>query len=247
MKRRSLEDLANWIGIPCVAVYVYSMLIFPWIDGRGSWTHVHAVWDKWQTFNAALIAFLASLIALNISRINSDKQRQRDFLASRAFLPAAFSELTGYFKTSAASLERIWEEGVVGVGTPAAPSVYRDIFKECIRHANPEVGEYLTSILVKLQVHEARLEDTIRGSRSADKYALISYLYELGFLKVLVDKQFEFARGEKPFDETPLSWDDFKNAYGVLDLHLEDFAVDEKWNLKAVTERAVERRNKQDR
>lgn len=244
MNRRSLEDLANWIGIPCVALYVYSMLIYPWIDGNGNWAHVHAVWDKWQTFNAGLIAFVASLIALNISRINNDRQRERDFLASRAFLPAAFSELTSYFKTSATLLTQVWEDGVQGVATPTPPSDYRDIFKECIRHAAPGVGEYLTTILVKLQVHQARMEDIIDGSNVADRYALISYLFQLGFLKVLVDKQFQFARGEDPFDESPLAWADFKNAYGLLDLHIEEFEADDKWNLKAVTQRAIERMNK---
>jgi len=246
MNKSNLEDWANWVGIPGVALYVCSMLIYPWVEGQGSWAHVHEVWDKWQTFNAAALAFLASLIALNLSRIKDEKQRERDFLASKAFLPSAFSELSVYFKSSASILAHIWESGVAGIVAPTPPSAYRDAFKDCIRHATPEGGEHLTAILVKLQIHEARLGDAARSASAADKYALISYLFALGELKVLVDKQYEFARGEAPFDGIPASWDDFKNAYGILDLHLEDYEVDEKWTLKAVTQRALERRDKQD-
>lgn len=244
MNKKNLEDVVNWLGIPSVALYVYSMLIHPWIDGHGSWVHVQAVWDKWQTFNAALLAFLASLVALNISRIKEEKQRERDFLASKAFLPAAFSELSLYFKASATTLERIWETGVAGVVAPAPPNVYRDVFKDCIRHATPEIGEYLADILVKLQIHEARLENTTQGTLAADRHTLISYLYSLGHLKVLIDKQYEFARGDAQFDRIAANWDDFRNAYSILGLHLEDYEIDERWTLKAVTERAIERRGK---
>lgn len=242
MKNFDLERLANWIGIPGLSLYVWSMLLYPWIKGQGDWKHVQAVWDQWQTLNAALIAFAASLIALNISRVAAEKQRAREFSASRAFLPAAFSELSLYFNESAVALSSLWNAEPGSVVAPTPPSSYRDVFKDCIRHATPQVGAYLASVLVNLQIHEARIRDAAASGAPADKHALISYLYSLGNLKVAVDKQYGFARGESSFDELPATWEDFRNAYGILELHLEHFEVDEMRTLKSFTERALARR-----
>ncbi|OOF32629.1 hypothetical protein BZJ21_15105 [Salinivibrio costicola subsp. alcaliphilus] len=63
-----------------------------------------------------------------------------------------------------------------------------------------------------------------------------SYLYRLGELQALVGRLFNYSRGIEKFDDSPLSWDDFKNAYGNLDLWIEE--IDD---LKGFTKRAIVR------
>lgn len=241
---KSLEDWANKIGIPGGVLYFVSMFIYPAFISGGKWSHVHAVWETWQTFNAAMLAFLASLIALNISRVKEENQRKREFFAARAFLPAAFNALSTYFRQSASYLAKCWDKDLNR--TAPAPSVdYRQVFADCIRHATPEVGQYLSDLLGKLQIHEARLEDMSEGGTSGDQYNLIAYLYSLGDMKVLVNKQYQFARGKEPFNQTPAQWSDFENAYRNLELEIPEYEMDERMTLEAFTKRAIERRTKQ--
>lgn len=236
LKEIRWENYANKLGVPIILAYFYSMFVHPAIEGMWSWKHIHAVWENWQTLNSAFIAFAASLIALNINRVQEDKQRRRNFIAAKAFLPEAFSKLSRYLKSSSEFLKTSWSMGSVDLAIPQADGSYREVFRECIRYAPPIVGAYLTSILVKLQVHEARLEDvpSLRG-RASDKQALLAYMYQVAVLKVLLDKQFDFARSEGLFDTTPETWDDFKNAYLALKLHPENYEINEKLTLKSMT------------
>jgi hypothetical protein len=189
-----------------------------------------------------VLAFVASLIALNISRIREEKQRQRDFLASRAFLPAAFSELSTYFSASANFLSAVWVSGSTGASAPAQVGTYRSVFLDCIRHSTPEVGEYLSEILVQLQVHESRLDELSHDrSLASDRHTLVSYMLGLGKLKVLVDRQYDFARGRQAFDALPATLEDFQNAYRILNLHQGDYVVSENFSLQSVTVRYVAR------
>lgn len=234
----------NLVGIPMIALYVVCMFFHPWKSSGWDWTHVHAVWDDWQTLNAAMLAFVASLIALNISRIKDEKQRERDFSASRAFLPAAFSELTGYFSECAHFLDTAWNSGTQNIAAPPPAQAYREVFRDCIRHATPEVGAYLASILVELQIHESRLHELEnRQHRVSDRYSLLSYMLALGKLKVLVDRQYEFARGRDSFNPLPAVFEDFRNAYSIMNLHVEDYQASATFTLRGVTERHVARAN----
>lgn len=245
---KPLKNIAfhvNRIGIPCVAVYVYSMLIHPWIVSGFSWRHVHAVWDNWQTFNAALLAFFASWIALNIARARDERQRQRDshqqareYFATSALLPAAFSDLNAYFKASAAVLNHLWEEVEPKPKAPEPASFYRGIFQNCIRHADANIARYLKQILVDLQIHEARLDSITSSGVVADRHSLIVYAYALAKLKVAVDKQYSFARDEKDFDESSPVWDDFKSAYSILNIDRDDYVVAE-FNLTEFTVKRI--------
>lgn len=234
-------------------IYFICMFIFPWVDGRFEWAHVQNVWDRWQSLNVAMLAFVSSITAFNISKFNAEKQREREFLASKAFLPAALSELVSYFKASASVLQAGWKsepDNGRNYEVPALPQEYKVVFASCIRHAEPSVGDYLSVILVRLQVHDARLRGYIDqqgndGHFNPDKYNLITYFYRLGELQALVSKLFEFARNTENFDSTPLDWESFRNAYGNLDVEFEDIRIDNNINLEGVTKRAIERNEKQ--
>lgn len=249
LKPDTLVNLLNFVGLPGAILYAFCMLVWPWISGCGDWGYVQGVWDRWQSLNVGMLAFVSSITAFNISRYNADKQRQRDFLASKAFLPAALSELVSYFKASARVFKAGWEserDGTPDLDVPDLPREYKSVFAECIRHAEPSVGDYLSRILVRLQVHDARLKSYVEQLRdeewrNPDRYNLITYFYRLGELQALVNKLFDFARNIGGFDATPLVWEDFRNAYANLDIWLEEIEIDEKMNLEAFTKRAIAR------
>ncbi len=247
-----LVDVTNYAGWPFLFIYGFSMFIWPWFAGDWSWRHVQEVWDRWQTLNAGSLAFLASLIAFNIARFNEDRQREREFVAAKAFLPSTLSGLMEYCSQSASILCSLWEQPA-GTGAamehPELPRDYREVFSNCIRHADPVVGSYLARILVLLQVHNARLRDAINDAlaqnhSAVDRHTLIAYLLRLGELYARVGNLFSFARGEEDFQDRHLTWEDFRNAYSILDIEIDDFVIDHNMTLEAFTKRWIARQEK---
>lgn len=244
----------NWVGIPVVILYLVGMFAYPWIAGYGSWIHVQDVWERWQAFNVGMLAFVASLVAFNMSRYNAEMQRQRDFLAAKAFLPAALSALIKYFKGAASTLVFAWSEREGGGPErqwPELPEDYKEVFGQCIRYAATEVGHRMAYILARLQVHDARLRDItgqlhMSAHYRPDRASLIAYLYRLGELQAQVNKLFDFARGEGKFDPDPLAWEDYRNAYSNLDIRIADILIDEQMSLEAFTKRAIAREDRGD-
>lgn len=249
VKPETLVTVLNVLGIPAVLTYVVSMFVYPWIASGWDWQQVQTVWGRWQSLNVGMLAFTSSLTAFNISRFNAEKQREREFRASKAFLPDALSELSSYLASSAAVFKAGWEAKrgeEIGVAVPMPPPGFRDVFRECIRYAEPDVGDFLARMLVRLQVHSARLEVYVAQQRddtwvSPDKLNIIYYLYRLGELQAMVNKLFPYARSMAAFDSDALDWEDFNNAYGNLDVWVDEYYIDGQSNLEAVTKRSLER------
>ncbi len=242
-----LIDTLNWIGPPIIVIYFFSMFAYPWLENNGDWTLVQNVWDRWQSLNVGMLAFISSLIAFNIARYNAEKQRKRDFSAAKAFLPAALAELCEYLKSSANIFIQGWEiddDNVTTVETPNMPVGYKDVFQNCIRYAEDDVGDYLAYILMRLQIHNSRLSDYVnnlgRPDRlNPDRHNLFSYLFRLGELQALIGKLFKFARNEESFKYHSLEWEDYSNAYGNLEIWYSDFKINETMNLEDLTKRAI--------
>lgn len=243
------DRLLNFVGLPLLAAYGFSMLVYPWFTQGTSWAYVQEVWDRWQTLNAGALAFLASVVAFNIARFNSEEQRERDFLASKAFLPSTLSSLMGYCNECARVFEALWQtEAQRRTPMPyvSPPDGYREVFSNCIRHASPEVGAYLVRILVLMQVHDARLRDAVRlepggSQRFADRHALLAYVMRLGELYALLGGLFGFARSEESFRSKELSWDELQSAHRIMDIDIDDLYIDDKMNLEAFSIRWLER------
>lgn len=253
LKPDRLVGALNWLGLPAAALYVICMFAFPCFNGRGDWGYVQDVWDRWQSLNVGMLAFISSITVFNISRFNANKQRERDFLASKAFLPAALSELIFYFKDSASVFKICWDstdKSKPSFKIPVLPKEYKEVFGHCIRHAEPDVGDYLSRMLVWLQIHDSRLRNYIEQSANAnyfnpDKQNLIECFYLLGELQALLNKLFEFARNMGEFDSKPLKWEDFLNAYKNLDIWVGEIRIDDKMNLEAFTKLIIARNERQ--
>lgn len=229
-----LESIFRWgkyFAGALFVLYFASMVVCPWLTSNGDWTYVQQVWDRWQALNVGVLALISSVVVFYATRYSAEKQRAREFMASKAFLPAALSELTQYFKQSAKVLTACWDEypqAPAELDTPVLPAGYEKIFGDCIRHADPRVGDYLSRILRQLQVHDARIKGFVatydEGSGEITvPQNIISYLYRLAQLQAWVNKLFAFARSLQEFDDTPLVWSDYANAYGNLDIWPRDF------------------------
>jgi hypothetical protein len=74
LKPDALVNLLNFVGLLAASLYAFCMLIWPWIAGCGDWGYVQNVWNRWQSLNVGMLAFISSITAFNISRYNAEKQ-----------------------------------------------------------------------------------------------------------------------------------------------------------------------------
>lgn len=235
--------IVNWFGVPIFLIYIFSMFVYPWFCDGAKWACVQNTWDRWQGLNVGVLAFASSIIAFSISRYNAQKQKERDFLAAKAFLPNSLSELCDYFSACASLLEEAWRLGGEDrskLVVPELPESYKEVFGNCIRYSESDVGDYLTNILVNLQINHSRLKAFSDRLSASDKINIITYVYRLGELQALVNRLFPYARNMQKFDAGHLEWEDFRNAYSNFFTFYEDFSVDEKNNLVSLTLRKIE-------
>jgi hypothetical protein len=183
-----------------------------------------------------MLAFMASVIALNMSRVNEEKQRSRNFIAARALLPEALSELNSYLENCVPLIHEflamvnkndVVEAKRLKCNLPSLPSSCKDVFKSCISHAEDDVGNYLALILNHLQVNQARLEHSVSNSHNGEsstilvKINILDHIYDLARLKVLIDNLYTFARGEEVFKENKVSLAMINQAYRQLRFFVE--------------------------
>lgn len=243
-----LITLLRWPVAAFSVIYLLCMIVAPWGIGDWCWSYVQDVWDRWQGVNVGILAFAASFIAFEITRYKESRQRKREFLAARAFLPEALSELSVYLKNSAEVHMAAWNNSPQ-VTFPSVPSQYKEVFANCIRHADSDTGEQLSAllseILMWLQVHVARLESFIKNpahTAGMKKINTLDGLRLVGELQARVNKLFDFARGIGELDSRPLAWEDYRTAYLNLDLRIEDLIVG-GFSLESKTKRHIERSN----
>jgi hypothetical protein len=229
-----LESIFRWgkyVAGALFVLYFASMVVWPVAANGGDWTYVQQVWDRWQALNVGVLALISSVVVFYATRYSAETQRAREFMASKAFLPAALSDLSQYFEESARVLTACWDEyprAPANLHVPILPVGYEKIFGDCIRHADPKVGDYLSRILRQLQVHDARLKGYVAtydedSDEMGIRLNIISYLYRVAQLQAWVNKLFPFARSLQRFDDTPLVWPDYANAYSNLNIWPEEF------------------------
>lgn len=239
----------NWIGWPMIAAYWVSMFVIPIIELRGNWQEIQNVWDRWQGLNVGMLAFLSSLLVFNVSRHLAEETRRRNFWAARSFLPEALSELSGYCRSSMAVFVEAYRRAAdpqdrcnspLAIEKPNLPEGYRKVFSDCIAVAEPDVAQRLSYILMRLQVHHARLNSLFNAftddNTVVTKEIIKSYLYRIGEIHALINKTFEFSRGLSELDKSPLVWEDYRNAFHNGDVWVEDYE-----DLQGFVERAIAR------
>lgn len=227
--------------------------LFAFFTGKEDWEYIQSIWHNWQSINVGAFAFISSLIAFNMSRANAEKQRAREFVAARAFLPEALSELTSYFRSCTPLLKEAWRRASdkddecktsLKESLHQLPLEYKEIFSRCIVSSESDVGDYLAYILTQLQIHHSRLQslesDFSENSNMVQFHRNIeSYMYCLGELQALVNRMFNFARGLEKFNGEPLKIDELTSAYLGLGITVDNFG-----DLSGFTQRTVARNSK---
>lgn len=230
LNTESLIRVTNIISAASFLAYVFGMFIFPVWNSAGDWNYIQRVWYSWQALNVGMLAFASSLIAFNISRYNANKQTEREFIASKAFLPQALSLLCNYLEISGKvvieaadrSRDRKKRAKVFASVVPVLPDYHVEVFKNCIKHAPPEVGKYLAKILRLLQIHHSRIETM--PTEVGTNYAYYkSCLYSLAELQFLVNGLFDFARDESDFKVAVYKWEQFAAIYRLYRMDLDNY------------------------
>lgn len=249
------KSLVNYLFYLIVVIYVYSMIIHPWIVTDFNWNQVQSIWDRWQGFNVGMLAFISSVIAFGIAKFNNESQRKREFLSARAFLPDALSELTDYLKTSGQYLNGLNKKYnillVANNPCPTLPDGYKKVFENCIKHANPEIGNYLANILSKLQVFDARIRpkqtptfNHVNYVRTPNDYELIGHIFDLGELACFIFKAFSIGRGCDTSLEYP-DWEYFVSTYNEIDIFPENYVIqDSDFSLEWKTKQKIKENSK---
>lgn len=208
------------------------MVITPFF--AGDWHYVQTVWERWQALNVGIVALVGSLIALNISAYLANNQREREFRAARAHLPSALGQLNNYTKLSAVYYKKAWrslnEKTTFNESPPDEPENYQQVFTECIRHAPPNVGDWLAKIIKDLQTHSVLMTKLRSDFENPSlpvltRYNLIGYTYELGRLQALINRLSSFAKGEDNFVGGSITQKDFELAHSVIGINIDSFSA----------------------
>ncbi|MGI2029728.1 hypothetical protein [Endozoicomonas acroporae] len=235
MISEKLISIATKIIFVIIPIYFISMIFYPFWKGGFDWKYVHSVWYTWQALNVGVLAFLSSFIAFSINRYSIEKQRMRDFIAERALLPHAVSELCSYLEQSFQSIFEGYNRCCRGMAERKIPLTSEKVnipetailsFQSCIRVAEPDVAEYLAKILNELQVCNSRIENmylSFNGKsplvNTSDNF--LAYMIDVAVLRAKLDKIFDYARGERKFESSKITSKNLQTSFREMGLNLE--------------------------
>ena len=202
-----------WIAcITLFTIYIFCMVLVPTFSNwnqEHTWYEVQKVWDRWQTFNASMIALLASAIAIYSTIYKDRAEKKRNFIAERAYLPHALSDFFRYIQDCAKIYVNILDQLLDNkdinllseVKIPGSPPTLTgdsmQAVKSCIKYAEDNGAQRLTKILQELQVANSRvigyfppLDGQLVSHRS-----ILHEIYYLASVLDLIHNTFDFARG----------------------------------------------------
>lgn len=240
-----------------IIAYLYSMFLHPLAVSGFDWKYLRSTLHSWQTLNASIIAFLASVLLLigAMEQVNSQKdtlayQKERDqrlddsvYLARKAFLASALSALSRYTTKVGLMLNRslVSRRNNATVASypdqigplPALGLDYIPVFKElmCCSATPLKVTEWLTEVLLKLQVQQSRLEifysELMRSRRSDQIFyiELVSQACDLIELRALINRVYEYARNESELNDDPLTIDELTTACLNVEIQPETYCL----------------------
>lgn len=218
----------------CSLIYIFSMLVYPWIHG-GGWLYVQGVWARWEPFNAAMLAFISSVLALSISRIKDERQRERNFLAARAFLAESLSDITKHLMSCARTLDSWWTAPAhtLLVYQPYVSTSYKTVFQNCILYAEPRIAGHLSNILSWLQIFDSRMSEFVSKNPSGSlgtlrRVELFEHFLLLGILQAYINKLFSLSRGFN-FHDSFISLDDLYTAFFSLKIFPENIYIEDSF------------------
>ncbi len=224
-----------WLSL---ALYLFSMIVFPIFEYFKSGQSAFDVWSRWQSLNVGVLAFAASIIALNINHINNiEKQKQiqqnrnQKLKATLALLPLELSRLTSFYKTCIESyLEALNQLGGKTITknrdslkTPLTtiPSSITPVFKECIEFSLDGIDDLLKDILSKTQINFARLINLYERFEGKDKIifgpsSLHNEMFLIAKTETNILRLLQFVRGKEELNLSPVSEKEVHSGFNQL-------------------------------
>lgn len=246
---------SKWLEASAIGTFL-SWFIFaalvPVFTHINDWDGLQDVWDRWQTLNTGMLAFLASFLALSSARVGNVMAARRNFRATIPALTHTLSTLYDYSKISLTLIGRAYPNlariraGLEDDELPVVKESELDSLKDIVRYAPSNISDFVSRLIIELQVFDARIRgmERDRYREAADLARLTGLYYVLSFatVKARLNYLFGFARGElKVFDEA-LTYDQIVEALPIGCRTAEDVNLpQDQW--RNMINRTVERAN----
>ncbi len=218
-----------------ILIYFYSMVLQPLIISDFDYKFLMETWHIWQSWNAAVLAFLSAILIFS-TRINIERHRRKNSArAARAFLSHPISMLTKTCISNSDNLftlvkhfNRKYEKWENPKNT--APKFswspfgenFFPYFKESIKLEDGDLSPELSEILSWMQILEARyevLKERLEIRTETNGYSHITamdinqYFIDTVCLKFRLERIFNYARGiSKEFSQSDITIDNLQGA-----------------------------------
>jgi hypothetical protein len=229
-----IKKAAAYLVLLIFITYVCMMLIIPMYDGNFSWYYLQTVWSKWQTFNAAMIAFTSSIIALyvvryrekkniEIKKLNDKNELERNLFLSKALLPDALSELHELCENYYGLLEcsiNISDDELYNYIEGEIPSIPKWIIlslKECMTFSKMEDAIYIARLLSELQIVVSRLKSIhVTKNKKSEIISSVTtierHILSLSSILSKLNRLFPYARMESELDKSNITTQELTTA-----------------------------------
>ncbi len=197
-----------------LGIYVCFMIIAPISNG---WQPAISTWKEWQTFNAAIIAFLSTLLIVHSTKIAEQKNTLRKRNATKAFMPIALAEISDYLVELIKILDELHQEKKdfkVEFKPQLPEAAFKRIEKFIEQSSNQDekLIEHLTITINSAQVYDSRITSILTENVISNKKDRAFYqITQCTLLHALVSGMFDFARGiDEKYQVTHLNGERFR-------------------------------------
>lgn len=197
-----------------LGVYVCFMIITPISNG---WQSAISTWKEWQTFNAAIIAFLSTLLIVHSTKIAEQKNMLRKRNATKAFMPIALAEMSDYLVELIKLLDELHQEKKefkleFKPQLPEAAFKRVEKFIEQSSNQDEKLIEHLTISINSAQVYNSRITSILTDNVISNRKERAFYqINQCTLLHALISGMFDFIRGiDEEYQVTHLDGERFR-------------------------------------
>ncbi|MCK5818562.1 MAG: hypothetical protein KAH18_04770 [Psychromonas sp.] len=195
------------------AFYLWFMVISPFFDG---WNSVLITWKNWQTFNAAVIAFISTLIIIHSTRISEQNKAIRKRNAAKAFMPSALAEIYTYVEDLINLLDdlHLGNKEFKLDFRPQISELALQRIEKFIQESSlydQKLIEHLVIVINTIQVFDSRITSILSDDVMSNKKERAFYqINQCVLLHSLISGMFDFTRSiTDVYDLTYLSSEKF--------------------------------------
>ena len=203
--------------------YVWSMIIYPFFAVNCAdtslscrWQSALTTWKNWQTFNAAVIAFISTLIIIHSTRISEQNSALKRRSCAKAFMPSALADLCIYVEDEIKLLDDLYQEKKefkleLKPQIPESALKRIEKFIQESSQQDQKLVEHLIIVINSIQVFDSRLVSILNDNAiSGKKERAFAQINQCILLHALISGMFDFVRGfTKAYDTNNLSRDRF--------------------------------------